>query len=84
MKIVTDTSNATIDTLNSLCQAKRLAAGELHGPPVELVDRQTGRRERLYAGDRVCFIRPHDADGGSSPTAPPAASWRWTLSRSGC
>ena len=62
MRIVTDTSNATIDTLNSLCQAKRLAAGELYGPAVELVDRQTGRRERLYAGDRVCFIRAHSAD----------------------
>jgi conjugative relaxase-like TrwC/TraI family protein len=67
VKIVTDTSNATIDTLNSLCQAKRLAAGELLGPPVELVDRQTGRRERLYVGDRVCFIRPHHVDGESVP-----------------
>jgi conjugative relaxase-like TrwC/TraI family protein len=67
VKIVTDTSNATIDTLNSLCQAKRLAAGELLGPPVELVDRQTGRRERLYFGDRVCFIRPHHTDGESVP-----------------
>jgi len=67
VKIVTDTSNATIDVLNSLCQAKRLAAGELYGPAVELVDRQTGRRERLYAGDRVCFIRPHSADGEHVP-----------------
>ncbi len=67
VKIVTDTSNATIDTLNSLCQAKRLAAGELYGPAVELVDRQTGRRERLYAGDRICFIRPHHADGEHVP-----------------
>jgi len=67
MKIVTDTSNATIDTLNSLCQAKRLAAGELAGPPGELVDRQTGRRERLYAGDRVCFIRAYHADGEHVP-----------------
>ena len=65
VRIVTDTSNATIDTLNSLCQAKRLAAGELHHPPVELVDRETGRRERLYVGDRVCFTRPHSADGES-------------------
>ncbi len=67
VKIVTDTSNATIDTLNSLCQAKRLAAGELYGPAVELVDRQTSRRERLYAGDRVCFTRPHAADGEHVP-----------------
>ncbi len=67
VKIVTDTSNATIDTLNNLCQAKRLAAGELYGEAVELVDRQTGRRERLYAGDRVCFIRPHHADGEYVP-----------------
>jgi conjugative relaxase-like TrwC/TraI family protein len=67
VKIVTDTSNATIDTLNSLCQAKRLAAAELYGSAVELVDRQTGRRERLYAGDRVCFTRPHHADGEHVP-----------------
>jgi ATP-dependent exoDNAse (exonuclease V) alpha subunit len=67
VKIVTDTSNATIDTLNSLCQAKRLAAGELLGPAVELVDRQSGRCERLYVGDRVCFIRPHSADGEYVP-----------------
>jgi len=67
VKIVTDTSNATIDTLNGLCQAKRLAAGELLGPPVELVDRQTGRRERLYVGDRVCFIRSHHVDGEYVP-----------------
>jgi ATP-dependent exoDNAse (exonuclease V) alpha subunit len=67
VRIVTDTSNATIDTLNSLCQTKRLAAGELLGQPVELVDRQTGRRERLYVGDRVCFIRPHQVDGESVP-----------------
>jgi ATP-dependent exoDNAse (exonuclease V) alpha subunit len=35
VKIVTDTDNLTIDTLNALCQDKRLAAGELRGP-VEL------------------------------------------------
>jgi conjugative relaxase-like TrwC/TraI family protein len=67
VKIITDTSNATIDTLNSLCQAKRLAAGELLGPPVELVDRQSDRRERLYTGDQVCFIRPHSAGGEHVP-----------------
>jgi conjugative relaxase-like TrwC/TraI family protein len=67
VRIVTDTSNATIDVLNSLCQAKRLAAGELAGAAVELVDRQTGRRERLYAGDRVCFIRAYSAGGEYVP-----------------
>ncbi len=67
VKIVTDTSNATIDTLNNLCQAKRLATGELIGSPVELVDRQTGRHERLYASDRVCFIRAFSADGEHVP-----------------
>jgi conjugative relaxase-like TrwC/TraI family protein len=67
VRIVTDTSNATIDVLNSLCQAKRLTACELLGPPVELVDRQTGRRERLYVGDRVCFTRPYLAEGGQVP-----------------
>jgi hypothetical protein len=64
VKIVTDTSNATIDTLNSLCQARRHRAGELSWPSVELVDHQMGRRERVYFGDRVCFIRPYrTADG---------------------
>jgi conjugative relaxase-like TrwC/TraI family protein len=64
VKIVTDTSNATIDTLNSLCQARRDQAGELSWPSVELVDHQMGRRERVYFGDRVCFIRPYrTADG---------------------
>jgi conjugative relaxase-like TrwC/TraI family protein len=64
VKIVTDTSNATIDTLNSLCQAQRHRAGELSWPTVELVDRQTGRREQVYTGDRVCFIRPYRAEDG--------------------
>jgi conjugative relaxase-like TrwC/TraI family protein len=67
VRIVTDTSNATIDTLNSLCQAKRLTACELLGPPVALVDRQTGRRERLYVGDRVCFTHPYSTDGPQVP-----------------
>jgi hypothetical protein len=58
VKIVTDTDNATIDTLNTLCQAKRLAASELHGPSIEIHDQLTGRHEQLYAGDRICFIRP--------------------------
>jgi conjugative relaxase-like TrwC/TraI family protein len=64
VKIVTDTSNHTIDTLNSLCQARRHRAGELSWPSVELVDRAAGRREQVYFGDRVCFIRPYrTADG---------------------
>jgi conjugative relaxase-like TrwC/TraI family protein len=63
VKIVTDTDNHTIDTLNTLCQAKRLAAGELHGPPVEITDQPTGRHERLYAGDRICFTRPYHHHG---------------------
>src|SRR6266511_797895 len=63
VRIVTDTDNPTIDTLNTLCQAKRLTAGELHGPAVEVVDQPTGRREHLHAGDRIRFIRPHRADG---------------------
>jgi ATP-dependent exoDNAse (exonuclease V) alpha subunit len=64
VRIVTDTSNATIDTLNSLCQALRDRAGELSWPSVELVDHQMGRRERVYFGDRVQFIRPYrTADG---------------------
>jgi hypothetical protein len=64
VKIVTDTSNATIDTLNSLCQARRRRAGELSWPSVELVDREAGRREQVYVGDRVCFIRPYRAENG--------------------
>jgi conjugative relaxase-like TrwC/TraI family protein len=59
VQILTDTDNHTIDTLNALCQAKRLASGELSGQAVEVIDRVTGRRERLHAGDRVRFIRPH-------------------------
>jgi conjugative relaxase-like TrwC/TraI family protein len=64
VKIVTDTSNATIDTLNSLCQARRRRAGELSWPSVELVDRDAGRREQIYTGDRVRFIRPYRAEDG--------------------
>ncbi len=64
VKIVTDTSNATIDTLNSLCQARRRRAGELSWPSTELVDRQAGRREQLYTGDRVRFIRPYRGEDG--------------------
>ncbi len=57
--IVTDTDNATVDTLNALCQQRRLATGELTGPGVQLTDRVTGRSERLYEGDRVRFIHPY-------------------------
>jgi conjugative relaxase-like TrwC/TraI family protein len=57
--IVTDTDNATVDILNALCQAKRRSAGELSGPAVTVTDRVTGRCERLFAGDRVRFIRPY-------------------------
>ena len=64
VKIVTDTSNATIDTLNSLCQARRLKAGELSWPSLALVDRQAGRREQVWVGDRVRFIRPYRAEDG--------------------
>jgi len=65
--IVTDTDNKTIDTLNSLCQARRRAAGELSGAGIELMDRRTGRRERLYVGDQVCFTRPYrSGDHGDS------------------
>jgi conjugative relaxase-like TrwC/TraI family protein len=59
VKVVTDTDNHTIDTLNILCQARRLAAGELHGPAIEIHDQLTGRHERLYAGDRISFTRPY-------------------------
>jgi conjugative relaxase-like TrwC/TraI family protein len=64
VRIVTDTSNATIDTLNSLCQARRLRAGELSWPSVALVDYATGRREQVWVGDRVQFIRPCRAGDG--------------------
>src|SRR6266540_775880 len=64
VKIVTDTSNATIDTLNSLCQARRLRAGELSWPSLELVDQADGRREQVYVGDRVRFIRAYRAEEG--------------------
>jgi conjugative relaxase-like TrwC/TraI family protein len=64
VKIVTDTSNATIDTLNSLCQTRRGRAGELSWPSVELVDYETGRREQVWIGDRVQFIRPYRAADG--------------------
>jgi ATP-dependent exoDNAse (exonuclease V) alpha subunit len=57
--IVTDTDNATVDVLNTLCQAKRHAAGELTGPAVTVTDRVTGRSEQLHAGDRVRFIRSY-------------------------
>jgi conjugative relaxase-like TrwC/TraI family protein len=59
--IVTDTDNATVDTLNALCQAKRHADGELPGPNVTVVDRAYSRCERLFARDRVRFIRPYIA-----------------------
>jgi conjugative relaxase-like TrwC/TraI family protein len=57
--IVTDTDNTTIDTLNALCQAKRRAARELTGPAVTVTDQASGRREQVYVGDRVRFIRPY-------------------------
>jgi conjugative relaxase-like TrwC/TraI family protein len=63
VRIVTDTDNPTIDTLNALCQAKRLAAKELRGTAIEILDQATGRREHLHAGDRIRFIRPHRAAG---------------------
>jgi conjugative relaxase-like TrwC/TraI family protein len=64
VKIVTDTSNHTIDTLNTLCQVRRDRAGELSWPSTELVDRDAGRREQVWVGDRVRFIRPYrTADG---------------------
>jgi conjugative relaxase-like TrwC/TraI family protein len=59
--IVTDTDNATVDTLNALCQAKRRAANELTGPSIQVTDRVTGRQEQLFVGDRVRFIRPYRA-----------------------
>ena len=61
--IVTDTDNHTVDTLNTLCQQRRLAAGELTGPSVTVTDRVTGRRERLHVGDRVRFVRPYVTRG---------------------
>jgi ATP-dependent exoDNAse (exonuclease V) alpha subunit len=61
VKILTDTDNRTVDTLNALCQAKRLATGELRGAGIEILDRGTGRRERLHAGDQIRFIRPYHA-----------------------
>ncbi len=64
VRIVTDTSNATIDTLNSLCQARRRQAGELSWPSVELVDYSAGRREQVWVGDRVQFIRPYRVEDG--------------------
>jgi AAA domain len=57
--IVTDTDNATVDTLNALCQAKRQTAGDLAGPAFTVTDRVTGRHEQVQAGDRVRFIRPY-------------------------
>jgi ATP-dependent exoDNAse (exonuclease V) alpha subunit len=57
--VVTDTDNHTVDTLNALCQARREANGELTGPAVTVVDRAHSRRERLFAGDRVRFVRPY-------------------------
>jgi len=59
VRIVTDTDNATIDALNALCQGRRLAAGELHGPAIDVLDQPTGRREHLHAGDRIRFTRSH-------------------------
>jgi ATP-dependent exoDNAse (exonuclease V) alpha subunit len=58
VRIVTDTDNATVDTLNALCQAKRHSAGELDGPSITVLDRINSRCERLFVGDRVRFVRP--------------------------
>ncbi|HEV8650215.1 MAG TPA: AAA family ATPase [Actinomycetes bacterium] len=66
--IVTDTDNATVDTLNALCQARRHAAGELTGPAVTVVDRAYSRGEQFYAGDRVRFVRPYRANDDLLPT----------------
>jgi len=60
--VVTDTDNRTVDTLNALCQAKRLTDGELTGPAITLVDRAHSRCERLFPGDRVRFVRPYRAN----------------------
>jgi conjugative relaxase-like TrwC/TraI family protein len=59
--IVTDTDNATVDTFNALCQARRQANGELTGPAVTVVDRTHSRCEHLFPGDRVRFVRPYIA-----------------------
>jgi ATP-dependent exoDNAse (exonuclease V) alpha subunit len=66
--VVTDTDNATVDTLNALCQARRQANGELTGPAVTVVDRAHSRCERLFAGDRVRFVRPYVANDDHFPT----------------
>jgi len=58
VRIVTDTDNRTVDTLNALCQAKRRTAGELNAPSITIIDRINSRCERLFVGDRVQFIRP--------------------------
>lgn len=60
--VVTDTDNHTVDVLNALCQAKREANGELTGPGVTVVDQAHSRCERLFAGDRVRFVRPYRAN----------------------
>jgi conjugative relaxase-like TrwC/TraI family protein len=60
--VVTDTDNHTVDALNALCQAKRHAAGDLTGPGVPVVDQAHRRCERLFAGDRVRFVRPYLAN----------------------
>jgi conjugative relaxase-like TrwC/TraI family protein len=60
--VVTDTDNATVDTLNALCQARRHDTGELTGASVTVVDLAHGRCERLFAGDRVRFVRPYLAN----------------------
>jgi ATP-dependent exoDNAse (exonuclease V) alpha subunit len=68
--IVTDTDNQTVDVLNALCQARREAIGELTGPAVTVVDRAHGRCERLFADDRVRFIRPYRANDDLRPCVP--------------
>ncbi len=60
--VVTDTDNRTVDTLNTLCQARREAIGELTGPTITVVDQPHSRCERLFAGDRVRFVRPYRAN----------------------
>ncbi len=58
--LLTDTSNADVDLLNAAAQERRLRAGELEGPSVEVAARREDggvRRERFHAGDRVSFTR---------------------------
>jgi conjugative relaxase-like TrwC/TraI family protein len=60
--LAVDGSNAEVDELNALAQARRHNAGELHGDPVTVTAaRRTRpdelRQESLYVGDAVTFTR---------------------------